>query len=114
MLTHRNIVANLQQDHAWLKPLLEEGRETIITALPLYHFFALTINCLSSSSSATNILITNPRDISAFVKELCAGCTARSEAHPTGRGTPSAALARMPCPRQSSHARFRRWVVSTN
>jgi long-chain acyl-CoA synthetase len=71
MLTHRNIVANLQQASAWLEPLLEEGRETIITALPMYHIFALTINCLVFFRlGATNVLITNPRDIPAFVKEL--------------------------------------------
>ncbi len=71
MLTHGEIVANLQQAHAWLKPVLEEGRETIITALPLYHIFALTVNCLVFLKiGATNVLITNPRDIPGFVKEL--------------------------------------------
>jgi long-chain acyl-CoA synthetase len=71
MLTHANMVANLQQAHAWLKSFLEEGRETIVTPLPLYHIFALTANCLVFLKiGATNILITNPRDISGFVKEL--------------------------------------------
>ncbi len=71
MLAHRNIVANLQQAHAWLKNVLEEGREIVITALPLYHIFALTANCLTFFKiGATNILITNPRDIPGFVKEL--------------------------------------------
>jgi len=71
MLTHGNLLANLQQCHAWLKPALEEGRETIITALPLYHIFALTANCLTFFKiGATNVLITNPRDIPGFVKEL--------------------------------------------
>ncbi len=71
MLTHRNIVANLQQAHAWLKPFLSAGPETIITALPLYHIFALTANCLTFFKiGATNVLITNPRDIPGFVKEL--------------------------------------------
>ncbi|MGO8798093.1 MAG: long-chain-fatty-acid--CoA ligase [Roseiarcus sp.] len=71
MLSHGNIIANLQQAHAWLKPALEEGRETIITALPLYHVFALTVNCLVFTKiGATNVLITNPRDIPGFVKEL--------------------------------------------
>lgn len=71
MLTHRNMMANLQQAHAWLKPFLEEGRETIITALPLYHIFALTANLLTFFKiGATNVLITNPRDIPGFVKEL--------------------------------------------
>ncbi len=71
MLTHGNIVANMQQSHAWVRPFLEEGDETIITALPLYHIFALTINCLVFFKiGATNILIANPRDIPGFVKEL--------------------------------------------
>ena len=71
MLAHRNLVANLQQAHAWLKNVLEEGRETVITALPLYHIFALTANCLTFFKiGATNVLITNPRDIPGFVKEL--------------------------------------------
>ena len=71
MLSHGAIVANLQQTHAWLRPVLEEGRETIVTALPLYHIFALTVNCLIFVKiGATNVLITNPRDIPGFVKEL--------------------------------------------
>ena len=71
MLTHRNIIANLQQSHAWLRPFLKEGEEIIITALPLYHIFALTANCLTFLKiGATNVLITNPRDIPGFIKEL--------------------------------------------
>ena len=71
MLTHRNIIANLQQAHAWIKPCVREGAEIIITALPLYHIFSLTANCLTFFKiGATNVLITNPRDIPAFVKEL--------------------------------------------
>lgn len=71
MLTHGNIVANIQQAHAWLRPVLEEGREVVITALPLYHIFALTANCLTFLKiGATDVLITNPRDIPGFVKEL--------------------------------------------
>jgi long-chain acyl-CoA synthetase len=71
MLTHRNMVANVQQGHAWLKPVLKEGRETIITALPLYHIFALTANCLTFAKiGATNVLILDPRDIPGLVKEL--------------------------------------------
>ncbi len=71
MLTHRNIIANLQQSHAWLKPVVQNGVEIIITALPLYHIFALTANCLTFLKiGATNVLITNPRDIPGFVKEL--------------------------------------------
>jgi long-chain acyl-CoA synthetase len=71
MLTHRNIIANLQQAHAWIGPFLSEGQETIITALPLYHIFSLTANCLTFMKiGASNVLITNPRDIPGFVKEL--------------------------------------------
>lgn len=71
ILTHGNVVANLQQAHAWIKPFLHEGEEVIITALPLYHIFSLTANCLTFFKiGATNVLITNPRDIPGFVKEL--------------------------------------------
>jgi long-chain acyl-CoA synthetase len=71
MLTHRNIVANLQQAHAWIAPAVVAGEEFIVTALPLYHIFALTANCLTFLKiGATNLLITNPRDIPGFVKEL--------------------------------------------
>ncbi len=72
MLSHGNMVANMQQAHHWLEPSnVEEGREIIITALPLYHIFALTANCLVFAKiGATNILILNPRDLPAFIKEL--------------------------------------------
>jgi long-chain acyl-CoA synthetase len=71
VLTHGNIVGNLQQAHAWIKPYVKEGEEVIITALPLYHIFSLTANCLTFFKiGATNVLITNPRDIPGFVKEL--------------------------------------------
>ena len=71
VLTHGNIIANLQQAHAWIKPFLTEGEEVIITALPLYHIFSLTANCLTFFKiGAANVLITNPRDIPGFVKEL--------------------------------------------
>jgi len=71
MLTHCNIIANLQQAHAWLKPVLTKGDELIVTALPLYHIFALTANCLTFLKlGASNLLITNPRDIPGFIKEL--------------------------------------------
>ncbi|MFH1872957.1 MAG: long-chain-fatty-acid--CoA ligase [Pseudomonadota bacterium] len=70
MLTHGNIIANLQQAHAWIKPFLRD-QEIIITALPLYHIFALTANCLTFFKiGATNVLITNPRDIPGFIKEI--------------------------------------------
>ncbi|MFZ1830673.1 MAG: long-chain-fatty-acid--CoA ligase [Candidatus Competibacteraceae bacterium] len=71
MLTHGNLVANLQQASAWLKPFSKPAEETIITALPLYHIFSLTANCLTFMKvGAHNILITNPRDMPGFVKEL--------------------------------------------
>jgi len=71
MLTHRNMVANLEQAKAAIKPLFSEGEETIVTALPLYHIFALTANCLTFVTlGGTNLLITNPRDMPGFVKEL--------------------------------------------
>jgi len=70
MLTHRNIVANLLQARAWLAHL-DDSREIIITALPLYHIFALTANCLTFIYlGGSNILITDPRDMPGFVKEL--------------------------------------------
>jgi len=71
MLTHRNMVANLEQAKAALKPMLEDGKELVVTALPLYHIFALTANCLTFITlGGTNLLITNPRDMPAFIKEL--------------------------------------------
>jgi long-chain acyl-CoA synthetase len=71
ILTHRNLVANLEQAKAMIKPLLEEGKELVVTALPLYHIFALTANCLTFITlGGTNLLITNPRDMPGFVKEL--------------------------------------------
>ena len=70
-LTHGNIVANMQQISAWMKPKLKEREEIVITALPLYHIFALTVNCLAMLKiGAHNLLITNPRDMPAFCKEL--------------------------------------------
>ncbi len=71
MLTHGNILANLEQAHAWIRPEMKEGAELIVTALPLYHIFSLTANCLTFFKiGAQNLLITNPRDIPGFVKEL--------------------------------------------
>ena len=71
ILTHRNMVANLEQAAAWVKPELQPGKEIVITALPLYHIFSLTANCLLFfKMGALNVLITNPRDIPAFIKEL--------------------------------------------
>ncbi len=71
MLTHGNIVSNLLQTSAWWGTGLRDGEEVIITALPLYHIFALTGNCLVFMKiGGHNVLITNPRDMPGFVKEL--------------------------------------------
>lgn len=72
MLTHRNLIANLQQVEAWLYQTdLKEGEEIWIAALPLYHIFALNAHCLIPMKlGAKNILITNPKDMKGFVKEL--------------------------------------------
>ena len=71
MLQHRNIVANLLQAGAWVKPFLGAQSHVVITPLPLYHIFSLTANCLTFMTlGGENVLITNPRDIPAFVKEL--------------------------------------------
>jgi long-chain acyl-CoA synthetase len=71
MLIHRNIIAALQQYEAWLAPGMGNERPVIITALPLYHIFSLTVNCLVMMVvGGENVLITNPRDIPGFVKEL--------------------------------------------
>jgi long-chain acyl-CoA synthetase len=71
MLNHRNMISNMLQIAEWMNPRLEVGTESIVTALPLYHIFSLTVNCLAfMQRGATNILITNPRDIEAFIKLL--------------------------------------------
>lgn len=73
MLTHGNLLANLAQAQAWINPFLAKGNkpETIVTALPLYHIFSLTANCLTFLKiGAVNLLITNPKDIPGFVKEM--------------------------------------------
>ena len=71
MLTHRNLVANMQQSSAWISRDIQPGKEVIITALPLYHIFALTSNCLVFMKfGGLNVLITNPRDMDGFVREI--------------------------------------------
>ncbi|ELY5828688.1 long-chain-fatty-acid--CoA ligase FadD [Cronobacter turicensis] len=71
MLTHRNMLANLEQVLGTYGPLLHRGKELVITALPLYHIFALTMNCLLFIElGGQNVLITNPRDIPGLVREL--------------------------------------------
>ena len=71
MLTHRNIVANLEQTSNILDTVIEPGKELVVTALPLYHIFALQGNCLTFIKfGCPNLLITNPRDMPGFVAEL--------------------------------------------
>lgn len=71
MLTHGNIVANMQQASEWIKANLVPGQEVVVTPLPLYHIFSLTVNIMIfANAGSKNILITNPRDINALVKVL--------------------------------------------
>ncbi len=71
MLTHRNLVANMQQASGWISTVTRDAQELLVTALPLYHIFALTANGLVFMKiGAQNHLITNPRDMPGFVKEL--------------------------------------------
>lgn len=71
MLTHRNMIANMEQARVAYLPLLTVGHEMVVTALPLYHIFALTVNCLLFMEvGGCNLLITNPRDLKGMVKEL--------------------------------------------
>jgi long-chain acyl-CoA synthetase len=70
-LSHGNLCANVQQVEEWIHPLFKDGEDTIITALPMYHIFALTANCIVFFRyGAVNVLITNPRDMKAFCKDL--------------------------------------------
>jgi long-chain acyl-CoA synthetase len=71
VLTHKNIVANMLQISEWMKPRLLEGKEVVITALPMYHIFSLSVNSLAFMRfGGQNVLITNPKDIPGFIKEL--------------------------------------------
>jgi long-chain acyl-CoA synthetase len=71
MLTHRNMIANLQQIHAWVASAVSPEGDTFLAALPLYHVFALQANCfVPVMIGASNLLIANPRDIPALVKDL--------------------------------------------
>lgn len=71
MLSHGNLIANLLQVHAWFGPEMSNHEEVIITALPMYHVFALTVNTLIFFTlGGKNVLISNPRDMPAFVKTL--------------------------------------------
>jgi long-chain acyl-CoA synthetase len=71
VLTNKNMVANVQQASAWIRDTIDDIKATIITALPLYHIFSLTANCLTFMRYGwKNHLITNPRDMKGFIKEL--------------------------------------------
>ncbi len=70
VLLHKNIIANICQARAWLSPLLKNGEEIIISPLPLYHIFSLTVSCVFATTGGQNVLITNPRDMPGFIKEL--------------------------------------------
>lgn len=71
ILTHANLVANLEQTLAWVRHVLVDGAETVITALPLYHVFALTANLLMFVRlGGRNVLVANPRDLPAFIATL--------------------------------------------
>ena len=70
MLTHQNIIANICQARAWLAPMLTNGEDIIISPLPLYHIFSLTVSCVFATLGGQNVLITNPRDMPGFIKEL--------------------------------------------
>lgn len=71
ILTHGNIVSNMLQIFTWMRPVMKEGQEIMVTPLPMYHIFSLTANCLTFFNyGAHNILITNPKDIPNFIKDL--------------------------------------------
>jgi long-chain acyl-CoA synthetase len=71
MLTHGNLVANVLQCIAWVDGVLEEGKEIVITALPLYHIFSLMISCfVFIQLGGMSSLVTNPRDLASFIKQL--------------------------------------------
>jgi long-chain acyl-CoA synthetase len=71
-LSHANIIAHNSMIKYWFKPYMSPvGKDLIITAIPMYHIFALTVNgLLMYSAGVKNVMITNPRDIPGFVKEL--------------------------------------------
>lgn len=70
VLTHRNILANLEQTGVWLSGNFREGAEIVIAPLPMYHIFCLTSTLLFMKWGSLIVLITNPRDLPAFVKEM--------------------------------------------
>nr|WP_274541365.1 AMP-binding protein [Legionella pneumophila] len=71
ILTHGNLIANVMQAYTWISPLGVSDQDIIVTALPLYHIFSLTANCLTFMKiGAKNILITNPRDMGHFIDQI--------------------------------------------
>ena len=71
ILTHKNMLSNVAQISAWMGIRVEEGKDTIMTPLPLYHIFSLTVNCFSFYAyGSQNVLITNPRDMKLFIKDM--------------------------------------------
>jgi len=70
MLSHRNLVANMLQARIILNTILEEGKESVILPLPMYHIYSFTVSLVLMESGNHSVLITNPRDLPAFVKEL--------------------------------------------
>ena len=71
VLTHGNILANIEQLNTWVGPIVVPGKESIITALPLYHIFSFTVNLMYFYSiGSNNILVTNPRDLKSFINTL--------------------------------------------
>lgn len=71
ILKHKNILSNVEQISAWMVPKLEDRKEIVVTPLPLYHIFALTVNFFSFiNKGAKNVLITDPRNIPHFINEL--------------------------------------------
>ena len=89
-LTHRNIIANILQVSAWISVNFEQGKETVLTALPLYHIFSLTATLVFTNWAAEMVLITNPRDMTKLARE----CTSHDVSVIIGVNTLFAALLR--------------------
>ena len=71
ILTHKNLLSNVQQVSNWIEPHIKPGQEIVITALPLFHIFSFTVNCLTFLKfGSENVLIANPRDLDSFIKVL--------------------------------------------
>jgi long-chain acyl-CoA synthetase len=71
MLTHGNLIANVRQINTWFASVTDPGADIVITALPLYHVYALTCNCFAYTElGGLNVLITNPRDVTGVIREI--------------------------------------------